>query len=124
MPQFAFIAKDRMGNTVQGTLTAADLAFAANQIGQMGYSLVEVQPTQTLPVQPTQTLPVQPTQTLPVQPTQTLPVQPTQTLPVQPAGDSAVSAADALLADAAQRRKIEQDLARMGMKPEEIRRLL
>src|ERR1043166_4792227 len=48
MPQFAFVAKDQKGNTVQGTLPAADLAFAANQIGQMGYSLVDLQPV-TLP---------------------------------------------------------------------------
>src|SRR5690349_13656203 len=50
MPQFAFVAKDRMGNTVQGTLTAADLAFAANQIGQIGCSLVDLQPVTSPPL--------------------------------------------------------------------------
>ena len=44
MPQFAFIAKDRMGNTVQGQVEAPNTAFAANQIGQMGYSLIELSP--------------------------------------------------------------------------------
>ena len=44
MPQFAFIAKDRMGNTIQGKVEAQNAAFAANQIGQMGYSLVELTP--------------------------------------------------------------------------------
>jgi hypothetical protein len=44
MPQFAFRATDRMGNSVEGKVTAANPAFAANEIGKMGYALVSLEP--------------------------------------------------------------------------------
>lgn len=53
-------------------------------------------------------------------PVSSRPLRPTQSSEPTPAGVSA----DALLADAERRRKLEQDLARMGMSPEEVRRLL
>jgi type II secretory pathway component PulF len=43
MPNYAFRATDRMGNTVDGTVAAPSDALAANQIGQMGYSLVALE---------------------------------------------------------------------------------
>ena len=42
MPQFAFIAKDQLGNSVRGNVDAPNSALAANQIGQMGYALIEL----------------------------------------------------------------------------------
>jgi tetratricopeptide (TPR) repeat protein len=134
MPQFAFVAKDRMGNTVQGTLTAADLAFAANQIGQMGYSLVDLQPvtTPSLPVEAGSAAPAEHTQSFASPSTSTQAPspqnisleEPTQNLPAQPSAPSPSPPADVLQADAARRMKLEQDLIKMGMKAEEIRRLL
>src|SRR5216110_2454420 len=44
MPQFAFQGTDRMGNRVEGKVIAANPAFAANEIGKMGYALVSLQP--------------------------------------------------------------------------------
>lgn len=43
MPQFAFRATDRLGNTVDGNLEAADHAAAIAQIQQMGYTPIGVQ---------------------------------------------------------------------------------
>ena len=42
MPHFAFRATDRLGNTVDGTVSAPNEALAANQIGQMGYALISL----------------------------------------------------------------------------------
>lgn len=50
MPQFAFQATDRLGNSVEGKVTAANPAFAANEIGKMGYALVSLQPVSESPV--------------------------------------------------------------------------
>ncbi|HLJ56397.1 MAG TPA: type II secretion system F family protein [Chthonomonadaceae bacterium] len=44
MPHFAFRATDRMGNTVDGTVEAPSETHAANQIGQMGYTLIGLGP--------------------------------------------------------------------------------
>ena len=151
MPQFAFIAKDRMGNTVQGQVEAPNTAFAANQIGQMGYSLIELSPpglspSDTTPPQAVanQTQAMSPgsapiAQAVPVDRTIGLPgaanlVAPSviaklapgpALLPLQaPQNSAAAQGIDILQADGAKRRQAEQDLARMGMKPDEIRRLL
>src|SRR5690242_4178120 len=45
MPNYAFRATDRNGNTVDGAVFADSEALAANQIGQMGYGLVSLQPS-------------------------------------------------------------------------------
>jgi len=153
MPQFAFIAKDRMGNTVQGAVEAQDLAFAANQVGQMGYSLVDLRPSPPPPPEPTtaftpptagrdaspldgRTIPLP--AGAPASPSRSA-VERTQAFPptVLPAATSQAHAAagapgsltgslteDLLKADADKRRKLEMDLARMGMKSDEIKRLL
>ncbi len=42
MPHYAFRGTDRMGNSVDGTVSAENVALAANQIGQMGYALVSL----------------------------------------------------------------------------------
>src|SRR5579862_5558436 len=55
------------------------------------------------------------------------PTEPTQMMTAVPADGDAPSApvdADALLADAARRNKVEQDLRRLGMTPDEVKRLL
>lgn len=143
MPQFAFIAKDRMGNTVHGKVEAADMAFAANQVGQMGYALLDLQPAvpieQTQAMNPTALSGAQATTAFPAQPAANHPasaVPPGQVSnapvppqsPDSPAASSpnqaAMSADDILLADREKRRKVEMDLTRIGMKPDEIKRLL
>ena len=43
MPHYAFRATDRMGNTVDGTVSAGNETLAANQVGQLGYSLLTLQ---------------------------------------------------------------------------------
>lgn len=43
MLQYRFSAVDRMGNNVDGTVSAANEALAANQIGQMGYQLIALE---------------------------------------------------------------------------------
>ena len=43
MPNYAFRATDRNGNTIDGTVIADSESLAANQIGQMGYALVGLQ---------------------------------------------------------------------------------
>ena len=47
MPQFAFSATDRLGNTVEGTLAAADMSNAAEQVRQMGYTPQRVERVET-----------------------------------------------------------------------------
>ena len=42
MPHYAFRATDRMGNSIDGTVSASNEALAANQIGQMGYALISL----------------------------------------------------------------------------------
>jgi type IV pilus assembly protein PilC len=44
MPQFAFQATDRLGNTIEGTVEATDLMLAADQIQRMGYKPVQIRP--------------------------------------------------------------------------------
>ena len=138
MPQFAFIAKDRMGNTVQGNVDAADTALAANQIGQMGYELIELRPgapypaDQTMAMSPYGSSGTAPAQT--VERTQVISQNPVHAsappaggpgVPARPATvPTATAEADLLRADVEKRRKVEMDLARMGMKPDEIKRLL
>ena len=147
MPQFAFIAKDRMGNTVQGKVDAPDTAFAANQVGQMGYALIELRPVPASPAEPTTNFaaPPYPSAEVPTSPAATAPAvfraadpaARTQSMAAGSVPTAPVSAplpsvtlaspaeqADLLRSDAAARRKAETDLARMGMKPDEIRRLL
>ncbi len=170
MPQFAFIAKDQLGNTVQGTLEAQDAASAANRIGQMSYTLVELTPeasplgrvaasgTAASPATPfpaettaafpaprsfrspaadanrTQAMtpgsvspsanPADRTVGLPGSANRSAPAGPPTAAPGTPPSTAAGPAADILQADIARRRKVEMDLARMGMKPDEIKRLL
>ncbi|HZO88940.1 MAG TPA: type II secretion system F family protein [Chthonomonadaceae bacterium] len=45
MPQFTFKATDRMGNTVEGTVAAADPLLANDQVRRMGYVPVTILPT-------------------------------------------------------------------------------
>jgi len=147
MPQFAFIAKDRLGNTVQGNVDAPDLAFAANQIGQMGYSLVDLAPAAATS-SPAPLLEGEGSQSSPRASAQfgeggafaygnahpRDPSAPTSSprpgaggeaeLPSSGTRGAGGEADDILQADAARRRKVEADLARMGMKPHEIQRLL
>ncbi len=42
MPQFTFNATDAMGNAIEGTLDATDLALAAEQVKRMGYTPIRV----------------------------------------------------------------------------------
>lgn len=146
MALFNFIAKDRMGNSINGKLAAADLTSAANQIGQMGYSLVDIVETfpATLPaVNATEHESTTPSHSTlqplnPVSPA-VIPmllsdIKPDSTLERQinneavssseSSGQSKVVESDLLLTDEAKRRKLETDLSKMGMKPEEIRRLI
>jgi len=44
MPQFVFRATDRMGNTVEGNVTAESQAAALTQVRGMGYTPLQVQP--------------------------------------------------------------------------------
>lgn len=43
MQQFAFSATDKVGNTVEGAVTAPDMIAAAEQVRQMGYTPVRVE---------------------------------------------------------------------------------
>ena len=97
MPEFSFVAKDKLGNTINGSVEASDILLASNNVGQMGYVLVEISPAgfEKSPAQPA----------------------PPQTFSPPPP-------ADILIADVEKRRKVEQDLAKMGMTPVEIQRLL
>lgn len=63
----------------------------------------------------------QPTQTLTASGTTSGSAEPTQALPIS---SQTGADADKLLADQAKRRQIEMDLARLGMSPDEVRRLL
>ncbi len=137
MPQFTFVAKDRMGNTVQGSVEAPDTAFAANQIGQMGYSLVDLHPVAAAPPEPTTAFsPPNPdsstvsdagrTQEIPSGSRSANP-GPSNRLPIpaaSPIAQAQPSESDVLKVDAERRRKVEMDLARLGMKPDEIKRLI
>lgn len=147
MSQYLFAATDRMGNAIRGAVEAADMSDAVNQIARMGYTLLQVQaadapqasttqapvagpPSATTSVSPPPTQPPSPTQTqiLPgMAPAQQIPArpqpvspEPTQTMPPVASG----ATQDILQADMAKRRKVEADLVRMGMTPDEIRRLL
>jgi type II secretory pathway component PulF len=63
MPTFQFSATDRMGNTVEGTVSADDMSRAAEEVRQMGYTPIRVQmatasePTVALPTELTQPIP-------------------------------------------------------------------
>lgn len=141
MPQFAFVAKDRMGNTVQGKVEAADPAFAANQVGQMGYTLIDLRPDAPTPTEPTLSMGsaalvldrtqamsasapgVSPTPASSLSPYPTpLPAASLESTPSRP--QTATQSTDILQEDLEKRRKVEADLIRMGMSPAEIRRLL
>ncbi len=43
MPQFTFSATDRLGNTVEGTISANNEMFASDEVRRMGYTPVRVQ---------------------------------------------------------------------------------
>lgn len=95
MPEFAFTAQDRAGNTVHGKLEAESLAFAANKVGQMGYALSDIKP-----------------------------VVPADIVAPPPTDAASKPQPEDPLTNIEKRRKVEKDLATMGMSPEEIRRLL
>ena len=125
MPQFSFIAKDRMGNLVKGVVEAPELILASNQVGKMGYALEEISET------PRQESPesVANLASPPVfaQTHAAAPGNPAQSLNVLPPPDETKRAplqSEILLGDAEKRKKVEQDLRKMGMSPEEITRLL
>ncbi|HLJ55422.1 MAG TPA: hypothetical protein VKT77_10320 [Chthonomonadaceae bacterium] len=142
MPQFAFVAKDRLGNVVQGKLDALDAALAANEVGRMGYVLIQLAAVDGASPAPVTATP-EPTRAMPpaasLQPDAApaaSPPDPNRTAqratPLQSSAPALAAAPqgagqaapDILQADAERRRKTEADLARMGMKPDEIRRLL
>lgn len=56
MPQYKFRATDSFGNAVDGSLEATSEALAANQIGQMGYNLVQLEESPSV-AQPTVEMP-------------------------------------------------------------------
>ena len=134
MPQFAFVAKDRLGNIVRGVVDAQGTALAANQVGQMGYALIELTPVNTHESDTSPSLNVPQQAAAPNLNSNTTIQMPTggqnsgasaagTGLPVNQA--SAPSAElDVLRADSQKRKKVEMDLARMGMKPDEIHRLI
>ena len=100
MPEFTFSAQDKLGNAINGAIDAPDVLIASNEVGRMGYALIDIKEKSSgsshepaLPNPP-----------------------PDKPLPSPPQ--------DILLADVEKRRKVEQDLARMGMTPVEIQRLL
>lgn len=45
MPEFAFNARDSLGNSVEGSLAAPDMTAAGEQIRRMGYVPVEIRPS-------------------------------------------------------------------------------
>jgi len=129
-----------MGNTVRGQVEAANATLAANQIGQMGYALLEMSgPGGSVgggggsagagagerpafpPSQLNQTHampPAAPPSNVAI--TQAMP-------PATPAITTTTSTSpntDLLRSDAEARRKVEADLKRLGMSPDEIRRLV
>src|SRR2546429_3558378 len=61
MPQFTFRATDRLGNAVEGTISASDSDGAEVQVKQMGYTPIRVQPAAGQTPEPTLPLPPQPT---------------------------------------------------------------
>ena len=145
MPQFAFTAKDRMGNTIQGKVAADSMTLATGQVEQMGYVVLSVQAVPEAPAGGPSPYPANGQQYAPAQarppsvsspassPART-PLDTTRVMatppPMQPQASEATRAmppadrpAD-VLADAALRRKVEADLQKQGMTPDEIRRLL
>lgn len=147
MPHFAFVAKDRLGNTINGQVEADSVALAANQIGQMGYALIDLQAVAAAPGDRTAAMPAarpDPTRVfapLPVSADATVAFTPPANVSrlaaaptnkaVAPAPQATPAGAetpkpvvDILQADREKRQKVEADLAKMGMRPDEIRRLL
>ncbi|HLK59401.1 MAG TPA: hypothetical protein VKU00_22765 [Chthonomonadaceae bacterium] len=147
MPQFAFTAKDRLGNTIQGKVAADSMTLATGQVEQMGYSVLSVQAVPDAagsPPPPPAPAPAygqsvagaaaQPTATFPSplpgpqqavsEPTRVMPAPPPGAPPApQPATPTPPVRPD-VLADAEKRRKVEADLKKIGMSPDEIRRLI
>ena len=150
MPQFAFTAKDRLGNTIQGKVASDSMMQATGQVEQMGYMVLSVQalpetagappsaqqppsvaygqnptappfpsasPYPSSPSMPPRSA-QDPTRVMQAPAAPQPPIQePTRGMPPAPASPD-------VLADAEKRRKVEADLKRLGMSPEEIRRLL
>ena len=125
MPQFSFIAKDRMGNLVKGVVESPELILASNQVGKMGYALEEISES---PMQDALES-VSNLASPPVfaQTHITVPANSAQSpnaLPNSSETKRAPLQSEILLGDAEKRKKVEQDLRKMGMSPEEITRLL
>jgi hypothetical protein len=137
MPQYAFRAKDGMGNTVGGTVSAGDMTSAAHQIGQMGYTVLEVklvpEPASPPPVsandgtettQAIPTLPPLPDTTTRIERSTNPALEPTQAIPPQPGMQPPATVPVDPLADAARRQQMQKELSGLGMSPAEIQRFL
>jgi len=134
VPDFIFAATDSSGNKVQGKATADDMGAAVLQVAGMGYSLLHIElvspPVQNAVPQLQNTTTQMAAQPAPQPPPVRLPPsqQVTTQIAPQPAATHADPApqkqADLLRVDAAKRMKAESDLSRLGMSPDEIRRLM
>jgi tetratricopeptide (TPR) repeat protein len=128
VPDFIFAATDSAGNNVQGKTTAIDMASAVVQVAAMGYSLLQIelaahpQPTQPTPF----TGPQVQSNTIQMgaEANRQTTVQMDPISVPQSAAREPQKQTDLLKADAAQRMKVEKDLTRLGMRPDEIRRLV
>ena len=138
MPEFLFAASDASGQQVQGKATAVDMATAVAYVASQGYTLLHIELVQPDPASASaaasvpdipnanQTLASIPL-TSPLPPVSAPvpdqrsrePDSPPVTTPAPARGSS-----DILATDIEKRRKLENELARMGMSPDEIARLV